>query len=79
MVHLLDPLSQQKDFLATEALSNYYDRSEKNYPHAIALLTSLREDILQSPLPPFSKTRELERIDRKLARLSRKQDRHQAD
>ncbi len=77
MIRLLDPLSQQKNFRATEELSNYYDRNEKDYARAISLLVSLREDILQSSLPPFSKTREVERVERKLARLSIKQNWHQ--
>ncbi len=70
---LLVSHSNKNNLWAIEELSIYYERVEHNLDGAILSLTTLKKEIDHSSLPPFSKNRESEKIDKKLARLSRKQ------
>ena len=64
--------SNKNDLWAIEALAIYYERVEHNLDAAIISLTTLKEEINRSLLPPFSKRRETEKIDKKLERIARK-------
>jgi uncharacterized protein YprB with RNaseH-like and TPR domain len=69
LLHLLEVRSARNETWATLELALFYERRAKDREKAISLLKVYRDEISRSSLPPFSRNRELESIDRKLSRL----------
>jgi hypothetical protein len=72
LLKILEVRSSMKEGWAALEAALYYERRSQDRQHAVLILQNYLQDIENSNLSPFSKHREMDRVRRKIERLTQK-------